>query len=310
MPREGTSALSEKKAIIKQQENKLRSQNKTIGDQQEQILYLKHQVDKLRRQIWGQKSEAHIPEYLQQRWLDFEGLDLLPEEKQLALSIADKIEAYRKNCTQVRKEVKPVRRPLPQSLKRIINEITPQEVVGHEDEYVEVEPETREVLVYNSGSCHVRVDVRRKFIPKDKAKKEECPFLTAPLLAELMIGKFAYHLPFYRQVKMFRSLGIDLPESTIAGWREGVADLLRPTYYRLLELIMSSDYVQADETTVPIVNNEKKKTVKGYLWMVRSVMTGLTAFYYDHDSRAQKVALKLFKDFQGFIQSDGYAVYV
>lgn len=320
---EATSVLSEKEAIIEQQDNKLRSQNKIIVDQQEQILYLKQQVDKLRCQIWGQKSEKHIPEDPQQRWLDFEGLDLLPQEKQLASSIADEIKAYKENRTQVRKEAKPARRPLPENLERVINAITPEEVIGHEDEYVEVEPETREVLVYNPGSCHVRVDVRHKFIPKDKAKKEECPFVTAPLaplplaksyadatlLAELMIGKFAYHLPFYRQAKMFRSLGIDLPESTIAGWREGVADLLRPTYYRLLELIMSTDYVQADETTVPIVNNEKKKTTKGYLWMVRSVMTGLTAFYYDHGSRAQKVALKLFKDFQGFIQSDGYAVY-
>lgn len=320
---EATCALSEKEAIIEQQEKKLRSQNQTIGDQREKILYLKHQVDKLRRQIWGQKSEKYIPEDPLQRWLDFEGLNLLPEEKQLASSITDEIETYKKNRTQVRKESKPARGPLPKSLERVINTITPQGVIGHEDEYVEVEPETREVLVYTPGSCHVRVDVRRKFIPKDKAKKEECPFITAPLsplplaksyadatlLAELMIGKFAYHLPFYRQAKMFRSLGIDLPESTIAGWREGVADLLRPTYYRLLELIMSSDYVQADETTVPVVNNEKKKTVKGYLWMVRSVMTGLTAFYYDHGSRAQKVALKLFKDFRGFIQSDGYAVY-
>lgn len=320
---EATSALSEKEAIIDQQENKLRSQNKTIGDQQEQILYLKHQVDKLRRQIWGQKSEKYIPEDPQQRWLDFEGLDLLPEEKQLASGIADEIKIYKENRTQIRKKGKPARRPLPENLERIINKITPQEIIGYEDEYVEVEPETREVLVYNPGSCHVRVDVRRKFIPKDQTKKEECPFITAPLsllplaksyadatlLAELMIGKFAYHLPFYRQAKMFRSLGIDLPESTIAGWREGVADLLRPTYYRLLELIMSTDYIQADETTVPVINNEKKKTIKGYLWMVRSPMTGLAAFYYDHGSRAQKVALRLFKDFQGFIQSDGYAVY-
>lgn len=321
--REATSVLSEKEAIIEQQEHKLCSQNKTIGDQREQILYLRHQVDKLRRQIWGQKSEKHIPEDPQQRWLDFEGLELLPEEKELVSSITDEIETYKKNRTKVRKEAKAARRPLPENLERIINEITPQEVIGHEDEYVEVEPESREVLVYNPGSCHVRVDVRRKFIPKNKVKKEECPFVTASLpalplaksyadatlLAELMIGKFAYHLPFYRQRKMFRSLGIDLPESTIAGWREGVADLLRPTYYRLLELIMSSDYVQADETTVPIVNNEKKKTLKGYLWMVRSPMLGLAAFYYDQGSRAQKVALKLFKDFQGFIQSDGYAVY-
>ena len=43
--------------------------------------------------------------------------------------------------------------------------------------------------------------------------------------------------------------------------------------------------------------------------MVRAVMADLVFFHYDHGSRAQKVALELFKDYQGVIQSDGYAVY-
>lgn len=54
--------------------------------------------------------------------------------------------------------------------------------------YVEGDPETREVLVYNPGSCHVHVDVGRKFIPKNKPQKEECPFITAPI-APLPLAK-------------------------------------------------------------------------------------------------------------------------
>ena len=45
---------------------------------------------------------------------------------------------------------------------------------------------------------------------------------------------------------------------------------MRPAYYRLRELVLATDYVQSDETTVPIINNEKHQTVKGYLWLVRS----------------------------------------
>lgn len=157
--REATSVLSEKEAIIEHQEDQLRSQTKTIVDQREQILYLRHQVDKLCRQIWGQKSEKYIPDDPQQRWLDFEGLDPLPEEKQQASGIADEIKAYKESRTKVRKETKPARRPLPENLERIINAITPEEVIGHEDEYVEVDPETREVLVYNPGSCLTRLHV-------------------------------------------------------------------------------------------------------------------------------------------------------
>lgn len=42
-----------------------------------------------------------------------------------------------------------------------------------------------------------------------------------------------------------------------------VADLMRPAYFRLKELVLASDYVQSDETTVPIINSEKHRTVKG-----------------------------------------------
>jgi hypothetical protein len=88
-----------------------------------------------------------------------------------------------------------------------------------------------------------------------------------------------------------------------------VADLLRPAWYRLMELVLSSDYIQSDETTIPVINKEKHQTVKGYIWMVRAVMLDLVFFYYDHGSRAQKVALHLFKDYQGVLQTDAYSVY-
>ena len=65
----------------------------------------------------------------------------------------------------------------------------------------------------------------------------------------------------------------------------------------------------AYETTLPIVDNEKSKTVKGYIWMVRSVMESLVFFHYDQGSRAKKVVLPLLIDFKGALQTDGYAVY-
>ena len=58
----------------------------------------------------------------------------------------------------------------------------------------------------------------------------------------------------------------NLPPSTINDWFSDVSDLLRPLYFQIRELVMECDYIQADETTVPIVDDEKHKTVKGYLW--------------------------------------------
>jgi len=51
------------------------------------------------------------------------------------------------------------------------------------------------------------------------------------------------------------------------------------------------------------------KTVKAYLWMVRSVMKNMVFFHYDKGSRAQKVVVNLLQNFQGAIQTDGYEAY-
>ena len=108
---------------------------------------------------------------------------------------------------------------------------------------------------------------------------------------------------------MFKQLGVSISSSTINDWFQESANLLRPLYYRLRELVLASDYIQVDETTVPIVHEEKHKTVKGYIWMVRAVIQNMVFFHYDQGSRAQKVVLGLLHNFQGALQTDGYEVY-
>ena len=94
-------------------------------------------------------------------------------------------------------------------------------------------------------------------------------------------------MPFYRQIRQFEHLGIKgLTESTVDGWYKQVMLLLRPLYEALKNEVFKSDYCQADETTTPVVDKEKHKASKEYLWMVRSVMERLVLFHYDKGSRA------------------------
>ncbi len=72
---------------------------------------------------------------------------------------------------------------------------------------------------------------------------------------------------------------------------------------------VACDYVQVDESTLPVIDNEKHRAVKGYVWSVVNVMTGDRFFFYEHGSRSARVAMGLLKDFTGAIQSDGYIVY-
>jgi len=62
----------------------------------------------------------------------------------------------------------------------------------------------------------------------------------ASLLAEILIGKYVHHLPFHRQISMFKSLGVTLPASTVNNWFFACSDLLRALYNRLKEL---TDYI-------------------------------------------------------------------
>ena len=64
-----------------------------------------------------------------------------------------------------------------------------------------------------------------------------------------------------------------------------------------------------DESTIPVIDNEKRKTRKGYMWCVRDVLGGSVFFHYDLGSRSSRTAMTLLKDFRGAIQSDGYEVY-
>lgn len=100
-------------------------------------------------------------------------------------------------------------------------------------------------------------------------------------------------------IEMMKRLGMDIPSATVSDWFKDVADLLRHLYYRIRDLVMDTDYIQADETTVPIVDNEKHRTVKGYLWQICAVTQKLLSFHYDKGSRSKDVALGLFAHFRG-----------
>jgi len=215
-----------------------------------------------------------------------------------------------------------VRLPLPEHLRREEEVIEPE---GVDDSWVRIGQEVTEVLEHKPGELYVRRIVRPKYAAKPAQQATEkgtgiCiaafPLMPLPrsnagasLLAELLINKFQYHLPFHRQIAIFKLTGVSLPASTINGWFQGSCDLLRALYNRLQEEVLSSDYIQVDESTVPVINNKKHKTVKAYLWMVRSVPKNMVFFHYDKGSRAQKVVVNLLRNFRGAIQTDGYQAY-
>ena len=182
--------------------------------------------------------------------------------------------------------------------------------------YRRISEEITKVVRHRPGMLYVKEIIRPKYALKDSTLLppvgqkgvEIAPMPLMPvdkciadtsLLAEILLQKYEYHIPFYRQIQQYRHLGMKgLTESTLDGWFKKTVELLTPLYEELKREVFSCDYVQAEETTVPVINREKHRADKEYLWMVRSVMEKLAIFHYDEGSRAGAIIGSLARDIQ------------
>ena len=311
---------------LERAEERNRKLDRIIEEKDEKIRKLTDQLAWYMRKFWRPSTEKFIPQDPNQRRIDFGGLEVLPEEKAAMEEAEKEIITYERKKPEKEKN-KAFRTALPEHLRREVEIIEPE---GIDQNWVWIGEEVTEVLEHKPGELYVRRIIRPKYALKKNAQKiaEEngesqaniriapLPVLSllrsnagASLLAELLMGKYLYHLPFHRQIAIFKLIGVSLAASTVNGWFQGSCDLLRALYYRLREVVLATDYIMVDESTFPVIDSEKQKTVKAYLWMVRSVMEKLVFFHYDKGSRAQKVVLELLKDFKGAVQADGYEAY-
>lgn len=132
----------------------------------------------------------------------------------------------------------------------------------------------------------------------------------ADFLAQVVIDKYQYHIPEYRQIKKFADLGVKIPHSTLNNWVHSTASKLEPLYEALRKDILLSDYLQIDEVPWRIADSPGK-TRKGYAWQfqdARPESHGLYFMYYQ-GSRAGIVPRSELKKYKGAIQTDGYTVY-
>jgi hypothetical protein len=89
---------------------------------------------------------------------------------------------------------------------------------------------------------------------------------TEATVAQVLVSKYADHLPLYRQAQIYARQGINLDRSTLADWVGRAAWHLRPVHERLLGKLKSSPKLFADETTAPVLDPGRGKTKTGQLW--------------------------------------------
>ena len=145
-------------------------------------------------------------------------------------------------------------------------------------------------------------------VPSDRSRIAR-PGIISPRL----VGKYADHLPLYRQSEIYARDGVDLDRSTLADWVGKSAQLLTPLVGALKDYVLSSNKLHADDTPVPVLQPGRGKTKTGRLWTyvkddrpAGSTDPPAVWFAYSPDRKGEHPATHL-KDFSGVLQAGAYA---
>jgi transposase len=132
----------------------------------------------------------------------------------------------------------------------------------------------------------------------------------ASLLAQVIVGKIADHLPVHRQAKIFRRFGVEISDQTMCGWMRQSAELLDPLYVRLKQFVLSSKVVGTDDTPVKVLDrNLKRATRKGRFWpYIGDRDHGAAVFDYT-PTRERAGPEQFLKTYRGYLQADAYVAY-
>jgi transposase len=131
----------------------------------------------------------------------------------------------------------------------------------------------------------------------------------AGLLAQVIVSKWADHLPLHRQAKMFRRHGIELADQTLCGWMAQCANLLEPLYERLKRHVLSSKGVGTDDTPVKVLDRKLAQARKARIWPYVGDHDH-PAVVYDYTATRERAGPEAFlKSYRGYLQADAYVAY-
>jgi transposase len=131
----------------------------------------------------------------------------------------------------------------------------------------------------------------------------------AGVLAQVVVSKFAEHLPLYRLEDISTRYGVYLPRSTLCDWVRHVADLLKPLYVLQRELVQQGSVIWTDDTYVTVLGGAEIGSHKGRFW----VYIGPAAFPYDvYDftgNRKRDGPARFLANYVGYLHADAFSGY-
>ena len=166
-------------------------------------------------------------------------------------------------------------------------------------------------------ASYVVLKIVRQVIKRDDTGELTCPPVPASVLPKsyadvsvlvgLMVDKFRYHIPLYRQHQRMQAAGLTISRSSLSNWVHRSISLLEPIYRAQLNSILHSKVLAMDETPVRAGRSSKGKMRRAYFWPIYGDQHEV-AFPYA-SSRAHAHATSILGEYSGTLISDGYGAY-
>jgi transposase len=283
------------------------------------ISYLKLEIEKLRRQIYGTRSERKA-RLLEQMELQLEELEAAATEDEL---VAETAAAQTQTVKSLQRK-RPSRKSFPDHLprERVVIPAPESCPCCGSSKLSKLGEDITETLEVIPRQWKVIQTVREKFSCREceTITQPPAPFHVTPrgfagpnLLAMILFEKFGQHQPLNRQSERYRREGIDLSLSTLADQVGACTTALQPLYALIERHVLAAERLHGDDTTVPIL--AKGKTVKGHIWTyVRDDRpfggrAPPAALYYASRDRRHEHPARHLHGFTGILQADAYGGY-
>lgn len=291
---------------------KLKEENRQL---QETIFSLKEQLEWFHRQVFGNRSERIVA----------------TNEKQLLLNGFENKANQEKQVIETHERVKPNRQgqdeiSFPENLpvERIYLDIPEDQKICPKTgiALVKIGEEVSQKLANKPGSYFIKEIIRPKYAnPKNSdegIKIAELPpsllprcFADTSLLADILVKKYADHLPLNRISEILNRDGINISRQLLSKWviKSGLA--LKPLHEEMQKQILESQNVFMDEVPVEMLAPGTGKTKLTYIWVLSGGKELNPAYrvYSFKTNRKHHNAEELLKGYHGVLHSDKYGAY-
>jgi len=311
---EAERRLAEQEKLLAEQQTRLAEHKKALAEKEARIERLEAQMHAMARHLYGQRSEK-MPES------DPNQLDLFGEQPE-----ATPEEIKEETSKPKRPRKRAARKPIPKDLPReeIVHDLSEEEKTCAccGKVMAKMGEDATEKLEIVPPRLYVKRHVRPRYACgscKDKVAQAPGPEFALPranagasMLAYLIVGKYADHLPLCRMERIFKRYDIDMPRARMCDWLMTASELVRPLVRLMFELALGrSEVLGIDETPLrmQIWGAPGRKTKRCYLWAYRGDGFAPYTLFEFLESRSRAGPEKRLFGYTGYLQSDDYGVY-